>query len=362
MSNILIISHRSGPYHYARINMLKTRDEIASIVSADLGSGGDIYRWKSENKSDHYFLSKRGATENDIFTRINRLIRILRSNDIDTVFLPGFGSRDLALICIILRLLNYRIFTFYESWYPNVYLDRLKSIFLRSVFTGFFVSGSRAKAYLVNLGISDFKIIEGYSCIDVSHFNHVRSKEVVTALSHSPVLLCVARLSDEKNLKRLITAFKMSELSVNWRLQIIGSGPSELVLKQLAANEERVEILEWIQYDTLPNYYQKASAFILPSVFEPWGLVVNEAMASSLPILVSRMCGCCPDLLKENGMDFDPFSIDAIKNALNSLNAKSPVDLYHLGLRSREIIGYFTLNVWADNMVKILEIDEANIC
>jgi glycosyltransferase involved in cell wall biosynthesis len=58
----------------------------------------------------------------------------------------------------------------------------------------------------------------------------------------------------------------------------------------------------------LGTYYGLASCFILPSLQEQWGLVVNEAMAAGLPVLVSQTSGCAPDLVQEgvNGFTFDP--------------------------------------------------------
>ena len=62
------------------------------------------------------------------------------------------------------------------------------------------------------------------------------------------------------------------------------------------------------QYRELPAYYGLAGAFVLASTEEQWGLVVNEAMASGLPVVVSDRCGCAPDLVREGetGFTFDP--------------------------------------------------------
>lgn len=70
----------------------------------------------------------------------------------------------------------------------------------------------------------------------------------------------------------------------------------------------------FVQYPELPKYYGRASVFIHASTTEQWGLVVNEAMASGLPVIVSDRCGCAPDLVKEgvNGFEFDPHNADAL--------------------------------------------------
>jgi glycosyltransferase involved in cell wall biosynthesis len=72
------------------------------------------------------------------------------------------------------------------------------------------------------------------------------------------------------------------------------------------------------QYDELPAYYALASAFIHASTVEQWGLVVNEAMASGLPVLVSNRCGCAQDLVQEgvNGFTFDPRDIEQLANLI----------------------------------------------
>ena len=59
-------------------------------------------------------------------------------------------------------------------------------------------------------------------------------------------------------------------------------------------------------YDELPVYYALANAFVHASTTEQWGLVVNEAIASGLPVIVSNRCGCAPELVNGNGFTFDP--------------------------------------------------------
>lgn len=68
------------------------------------------------------------------------------------------------------------------------------------------------------------------------------------------------------------------------------------------------------QYSELPAYYAYAGAFIHASTTEQWGLVVNEAMASGLPVLVSDHCGCAIDLVQEgkNGFTFDPYNVEQL--------------------------------------------------
>jgi glycosyltransferase involved in cell wall biosynthesis len=109
-----------------------------------------------------------------------------------------------------------------------------------------------------------------------------------------------------------------------------------------------------MQYDTLPAYYGLASAFILPSVIEPWGLVVNEAMAAGLPVLVSERCGCAQDLVQRgrNGFTFDPCDIEDQASLMLRLSSMPETQRSAMGLASQEIISRWTPELFAQNLEK----------
>lgn len=94
------------------------------------------------------------------------------------------------------------------------------------------------------------------------------------------------------------------------------------------------------QYDELPSWYHRASAFVHVSTTEQWGLVVNEAMAAGLPVLVSKRCGCAPDLVQEgvNGFTFDPFDVEAMAQAMLQLASLPSQRREKMGQASGRII------------------------
>ncbi len=80
-----------------------------------------------------------------------------------------------------------------------------------------------------------------------------------------------------------------------WDLVLLGDGPLKPTLLKLISSlglESCVHLPGFKQYDELPVYLGLAETFIHASTTEQWGLVVNEAMASGLPVLVSNRCGC----------------------------------------------------------------------
>src|SRR5690554_160384 len=97
--------------------------------------------------------------------------------------------------------------------------------------------------------------------------------------------------------------------------------------------------------------YAAASCFILPSSFEPWGLVVNEAMAAGLPIVLSDQVGALPDLLTpDNGWQFRHDSVEDCTSCLNTLAETAAEELSLMGASSQKNIQNFTTHIWAQTV------------
>lgn len=105
----------------------------------------------------------------------------------------------------------------------------------------------------------------------------------------------VGRLSEEKNLKFLIRQFNSHP---ELHLDIIGDGLQKKELEDIA--KENIHIWGAIDNKLLPKYYQHSDIFVLPSLSEPWGLVIEEALNNGLPVMVSDHVGCAPEIVNEN--------------------------------------------------------------
>jgi glycosyltransferase involved in cell wall biosynthesis len=219
------------------------------------------------------------------------------------------------------------------------------------------VGGQRHVEYLVELGMPRDRIFTGYDVVDNAYFR--RSAEEVR--SHKSdvrkqyglpenYFLASARFIEKKNLPTLIRAYaayrQKSEASGNppWDVVLLGDGPlREALNSQLSTlNLHRHVCLPGFkQYDELPVYYALAKAFVHASTTEQWGLVVNEAIASGLPVIVSNRCGCVPELIGDNGFTFDPLNEDELTARLLDMASLSDHDLEHLREASRRIAARF---------------------
>lgn len=161
-------------------------------------------------------------------------------------------------------------------------------------------------------------------------------------LPQGRVLLFAGRLAQEKNLVRLVRAMGDSRGRPRPSLLVLGSGPLEGHLRREAARLGLTSIFfqGFRSQEDLAKVYAAVDGLILPSLSEGWGLVVNEAMAGGLPVLVSNRCGCAVDLVRdgENGFVLDPTSEASIGDAVVRFAELTPDQLRAFSDRSRGLV------------------------
>jgi 1,2-diacylglycerol 3-alpha-glucosyltransferase len=146
---------------------------------------------------------------------------------------------------------------------------------------------------------------------------------------------------------------------VPWSLVLLGDGPLRSTLNSQLSTlnlQPHVHLPGFKQYDVLPVYYGLAKAFIHASTTEQWGLVVNEAMASGLPVLVSNRCGCAADLVQEgvNGFTFDPYNVEQLAQLMLKISAFN-FPLSAFGSESQRIISDWGPERFANGLKQAVE-------
>jgi glycosyltransferase involved in cell wall biosynthesis len=177
---------------------------------------------------------------------------------------------------------------------------------------------------------------------------------------------CCSRLIEGKNIDRMIDAFhryRRTSEQTAWDLVIAGDGPLRDVIEcqiRSLSLTQYVHLLGRQTYDQLPRLYASAGGFIMPSLAETWGLVVNEAMAAGLPVLVSQAAGCHFDLVKEgvNGHIFDPEDADQLAMLLSKLSMSPKRN--DMGNASRRIIRDWDLHRFTSGLTEASHIARAS--
>jgi glycosyltransferase involved in cell wall biosynthesis len=224
------------------------------------------------------------------------------------------------------------------------------------------------------------RVFQGYDIVDNDYFR--RSTHEVRKWKAAfrdgfrlpeQYFLASARFVPSKNLPCLIRAYALYRAAFQhlttttkrtcsdrpWSLVLLGDGAERPALQTLIAElglEGDVLLPGFEQYRALPAYYGLAGAFVHASTSEPWGLVVNEAMASRLPVLVSNRCGCAPDLVHDgrNGFTFDPTNIEELAKLMLKMSRLGS-DRLAMGDLSGEVVAVWGPNRFGDGLRRAAE-------
>jgi glycosyltransferase involved in cell wall biosynthesis len=202
---------------------------------------------------------------------------------------------------------------------------------------GLLAVGSAARASLLARGAEPDRVRLFANTIDVADWERRVDALRGAQGPHDLRVLSVARLSPEKGLDTLVRAVARLPAA---RLTVAGNGPERDGLVRLAAElGVTLELCGEVRRDDLPALYGAADVFALQSTHEPWGVVVNEAAASGLPLVLSDQVGAAHDLLRdgENGFLVRPGDVEGAAAALRCLMDDAPLRAA-MGARSRDLV------------------------
>jgi glycosyltransferase involved in cell wall biosynthesis len=361
-----------GPYHLARMEALAKLHPNLLVV--EIGTKQGIYPWRAEKKHLSFnieTLFNKNVENISAYNQRSAIIGCLEKYRPKAVVVSGYSQLVMRTAAKWARkkgIFNILLFVSTELDHPRVWWrEWIKRHFIVRKFSCFAVAGSRSSEYAHKLGVSKKRIFNIRNVVDnqriKEHAEKVRKNGVEKRKEFGlpkKYFLYVGRLSYEKNLTTLIDAFwDYRKSGGTWDLVLVGTGKEETTLKKLT-NSDRQESLHfvgWKQFDDLIAHYTLAKALILPSVSEPWGLVVNEGMCCGLPVLVSRNCGCVPELCQDgiNALVFDPSNKEDLMLCMLQLSG-GELNLDAMGRKSSEIIDTFTPEIWAQRLLRIFEL------
>lgn len=324
---VLLIYQFFGPYHLARWQHWRG---VATALgwtplALQLFRKPDLYQWQPTGDQGHGFVDlglETAGRDRLAWRDVPRLIGMLRRLRPDVVVVNGWGMRDAILAHFWCRLTRVPRVVVSDSQAIDFSRSALKERIKRAILSGTgsaFVAGEPHRRYATALGVPASRITLGCDVVDNAHFRPARLARQLGGYR----LLSVARLSDEKNLLSAGRAFlgfiANRPAAEPWQWSIAGYGPLQTEIQAMADSiGGRIRLLGAVDYADLPAIYADADLFWQPSRRDSWGLPVNEAMASGLPVLVSTRCGCQEDLVTgATGWTFDPLDEEDMARALN---------------------------------------------
>lgn len=264
------------------------------------------------------------------------------------------------------------IFGFFNSCFVGIESDTpyherkglkelLKSIWLKLVFScphvlGF--PGGHGKHYdlFINYGMCETRIFTLPMMVDNAKYYKPLSND--TSDNEGVIkFLCVARLAPEKNIPLLVAAFKTLLVSYkNIQLDLVGDGPQRAEIEVLVKDIPEISLHGKKFGAALLQFYKNNHVLILPSIFEPWGLVVNEAMAAGMAVVCSDEVGASHDLLSntDSGWIFENNNQQDLTESLADI-IEHPHQIYSNGKNAQDfMMNHWNYHTYIESLNKIL--------
>jgi glycosyltransferase involved in cell wall biosynthesis len=227
---------------------------------------------------------------------------------------------------------------------------------------GCIVPGIASGEYACQMGISPENIFVAPNAVDNDLFGS-RAEEArrnAAWVRHELNLperyfIFAGRLVKSKGVFETLEAY--SGLDQNLRSQVglvfAGDGPLRLELERVAKSIHpgTIRFSGFVQRDDLANYYGLADCLVFPTQSDPWGLVVNEAMACGLPVICGRPAGCAADLVKSNGRLIDSRNVEQLAHAMEELASDEGL-LRQMSRESLKIIRNYSPEVCATGIAQ----------
>jgi glycosyltransferase involved in cell wall biosynthesis len=214
------------------------------------------------------------------------------------------------------------------------------------------VPGFHQAVFASKLGFASRNILQGSLSCEQDQFSAVYKKRVRKTTPLPRAFIFVGRLVPQKGIDVLASAYQsyFQSSADPWPLVVCGTGPSSPLLE----NQPGIVVKGFVQPTDLPNEMAKAGCLILPSNFEPWALVVNEAAAAGLLIVATDLVGAVPHLVQNyyNGFTVGANKPSELIGAMKRVSDLSPESRERMSRASNELSRQYTPARWVNTLLE----------
>ena len=262
------------------------------------------------------FLSYIGKNQvNNLYPITTNFYKDILDRNTDIIFLHGIKTWYNIIIIFLAKIFNKKVFVREEfhkySKYRNNLNILINKFFFKIIdpFIDIYLAiGSKNRQYYIENSIDKKKIVPMPYVVDNKIFYQKRTNKIGEKIK----LLYAGKLIKRKGinilLKSILLLNQKKRVKNKFELTIVGDGYMKNELsKFISLNRlDNVKIIAFKNEKDLAKIYKKTDIFIMPSYYEPWGLTVNEALASQNAVICSNKVGSSFDLVKNefNGYKF----------------------------------------------------------
>jgi glycosyltransferase involved in cell wall biosynthesis len=368
---VALVWQQHAPYHVDRLDALARRLGPGwHVVGVQVAPASGTYGWAPTPHGAGYTPVTLFAGDADRVHGPRRLAALWRATRrCGHVVLCHYERPSTWALAVALRLAGRRVWLMFDSTFADArrhgWRERLKQPAL-APYHGALVSADASRRYLRSLGMRRRPIATGYDTLAVDRVRREASAPPgPDGIPHSErVFLVVARCVPKKNLGTALDAYARYAERAHAAgraprpLWLCGDGPERARLERRveALGLTRVRFLGFRQPAEVARLLGQSLALLLPSRSEPWGLVVNEALAMGVPALVSHAAGCAHELVRDgvNGAVLAPDAPACWAAAMARL-ADDPVHWRALATGARDHADAGDVRHFAAGLARLLE-------
>ena len=360
VKRIAWIVHSPTPYKTPFFRMLAARPEL-DVTFFFLYWGDPQRAWNQESLSGLKYKVLPGTSfrrrfrESELVHFGPAVVGKLRKGHFDLVVICGY-SHPTLLLALFYCLVTGTPFVLQGESHIVQQRHPLKRVLKRCLLfpllrraRAAFATGRKAADYWVDAGIPRERVFTLSNTPDLEFFlsasdaarNRREAVRKALGLSSRRTGIFVGRFVEVKGVEIILEAMAGLAPDKQPELLLVGDGPLKPHYEKIIQRHNLpVRLVGFQQKERLPELYAAADFFILPSLSEPWGVVVNEAMACGLPLLLSDQVGAAYDLLEErrNGFMVPAGDAAAWRKALVVIMELTDAELNRMGAASREIV------------------------
>lgn len=305
------------------------------------------------DKNAPYQLPSQGS--NITITGKNKLNEVLQWKP-NLIYLSGWGDKEYNEIARTQKNIVPTIVGVDNLWLGNL-KQLIATIFasgyLKKIGSWLWVPGNPQFEFVRRLGFPSSRILFNMYCADTNKFHK-------PTVQFNKRIIFAGRLVEYKRPDLLLKSFSDLVADCNelqdWELMIVGNGPMHDNLRQHYSGNNNISFRTFVQPEELVKLYHESSIFCLPSRYEHWGVVVHEAAAAGLTLLLSDTCGAASEFLIHgyNGAVFQSDDKTDFKKQLNWLMHLSEKSLIEMGERSKTLSQRISHSTWAANLMSVL--------
>ncbi len=345
---IVFLYSRLADYFFCCVQYLVQQHEVECF----------IFNNPPDKDAPYQFQNERNITifDRSTFDKATFLQKIKDINP-NLIYTSGWGDKEYVQIMrtfapripVVMGLDNH-----WEATWKQHLATWVAPFYIRPLATHIWAAGRFQYEYARRLGFSESQILMGLYCANYPAFAAVypvkKEKKFVRTL------LYIGRFVGYKKPDWLLQAFMelAAEGLTGWKLLMIGEGELKADLLQKAKGN--VEIKGFMHPKELPALFAQCGGFCLPAEREHWGVVVHEAAAAGMPMLLSDTCGAGNDFLINgyNGFSYQTGNYKSFKDALRKMMLCDEALLTTMAERSFQLSQRITLDTWAGTLMSVI--------